>query len=118
MLYTPWKYDPSNDPNPNIPYRETQLKVWKGSGPTQIVTIRQWKPILIKAESPSSNNLYMERFEEEGNSMAWDFNGDPLTATRSTLSFIFNGSEVNGWNNTLYLNNKSGTPTLLQPDCV
>lgn len=106
----PWKYDPGNDPNPNIPYRETQLKVWKGSGPTQIVTIRQWKPILIKAESPSSNNLYMERFEEDGSSMAWDFNGDPLTATRSTLSFIFNSSEANGWNNTVYLNNKSGTP--------
>lgn len=60
----------------------------------------------------------MERFEEDGSSMAWDFNRDPLTATRSGLSFIFNSSEANGWNNTVYLNNKSGTPNSPAPDYV
>ncbi|MDD4405684.1 MAG: hypothetical protein PHO36_13055 [Parabacteroides sp.] len=100
----PWKY-PENDPSPNLPYRETKLEIQHNNGgPIQIVTIRQWKPILLE------DGLYMERFEEEGNSLAWGYTNNSLSNTQSGYTFTFNGAEANGWNNTLYLYNKNGSP--------
>ena len=93
----PWQYVPSGDPN-EIPYRETKLLVYPNNvNNSQTVTIRQWAPISL------GDGLYMERFEEAGNSLAWGYNGDLLTGTYSGFTFAFGGTEVNGWNNTLYL---------------
>nr|WP_321520374.1 fimbrial protein [uncultured Macellibacteroides sp.] len=101
----PWQY--SGDPNdPNVlPYRETKIKTWHDGGDIpQVVTIRQWAPILLE------NGLYMERFEEDGNSLAWGNDNITLPNTQSGYTFTFDGVEVNGWINTLYLYNKAGTP--------
>jgi len=101
----PWQYSGNpNDPNV-LPYRETKIKTWHDGGDIpQVVTIRQWAPILLE------NGLYMERFEEDGNSLAWGNDNITLPNTQSGYTFTFDGVEVNGWINTLYLYNKAGTP--------
>ena len=85
----PWLYRADDITNPSLPYRETKIELQHNSGsPIQTVTIRQWKPILIYQNATNSdNNLYMERFEEAGNSLEWGYFNNSLSATQSPYSF-------------------------------
>ncbi len=100
----PWKY--SGNPNdPNVPpYRDVILRFKHGGYTDQEITIRQWAPILLES------GLYMERFEEDGNSLAWGNNNITLPDTQSGYPFTFDGAEPDGWINTLYLHNKNVSP--------
>ena len=83
----PWLYRADDITNPSLPYRETKIELQHNSGsPIQTVTIRQWKPILIYQNATNSdNNLYMERFEEAGNSLEWGYFNNSLSATQSPI---------------------------------
>lgn len=109
----PWLYRADDPTNPSLPYRETKIEIQHNSGsPIQTVTIRQWKPILIYQNATNSNNnLYMERFEEAGNSLDWGYLDKLLSTAHTSYLFKFYGTEADGWNNTLYLYNNNGSPT-------
>lgn len=89
----PWKF---SEADANTPYREFTLRVRKGLE-YQLVVFRQWAPIRLE------NGLYMERFEEEGNELAWGYNGVALTGTYNGFSYEVGGNEASGWKNTRYL---------------
>lgn len=90
--------------------REIVLTLSKGNE-TQSVTIKQWTPIYIR------KNVWVERFEENEENLAWGYEGSNLNTTISydytQYNFSFGEKTTyNGLNNTwyMYYGDKNASP--------
>lgn len=76
--------------------RTITLTLSKEGSPDQTVTITQWTPILIK------NDIWVERFEENEENLAWGYNDSPMDWTVSIMNPYYPNAKIRTGESTLY----------------